>query len=52
MGRAESRGLMGTPRVGELHLPTPHPGDMCSAQEHQQPAEPAEQRAADTDRAQ
>lgn len=29
---------MGTPRVGEIYLPIPHPGDMCSAQENQQSA--------------
>lgn len=31
-------GLSGTPRVGEIYLPIPHPGYMCSG-EDQQPAQ-------------
>lgn len=26
------RGLMGTPSVGEIYLPIPHPNDMCSGE--------------------
>lgn len=26
------RGMMGTPRVGEIYLPIPHPNDMCSGE--------------------
>lgn len=40
MGRAKrsrSTGLKGTPRVGEIYLPIPHPGDMCSGEKDQQP---------------
>lgn len=29
------RGLTGTPRVGEIYLPIPHPGDMCSGENQQ-----------------
>lgn len=29
------RGLPGTPRVGEIYLPIPHPGDMCSGENQQ-----------------
>lgn len=31
------RGLMGTPRVGEIYLPIPHPSDMCSAEKINKP---------------
>ena len=34
---APCRGLTGTPRVGEIYLPIPHPGDMCSGEKNQQP---------------
>lgn len=35
--RMKCRGLMGTPRVGEIYLPIPHPSDMCSGEKINNP---------------